>query len=282
MPELDNRKKLPFLFLLMEFAPVNTTGNFRHLKFIKYLDRLSIQPIVVTFKEEEASNYFDARIDNDLLAELPADTIIYRVPCNDKKKFFIQKIADFVTIYFSIKDSLAERWKPHLFAALDEIIKKHQPKGIVTSLPPFSSGLLAQEVSKKYKLPLVLDMRDLWALFGSGPASSYIHYALMIREERKIFKHAAAVICVTPQMITAITSVHPSINPEKFHLVTNGFDSELDTFQDIELPPGKEKIVIGYVGSFYYEPKVEEKGIAYAGVCARKTRLALPEPLLFF
>jgi glycosyltransferase involved in cell wall biosynthesis len=254
MPDQSNGAPIPVLFLLMEFAPVNTTGNFRHLKFVKYLGQYAIQPIVVTFIEEEGSRFFDAKIDQELLQQLPADTIIYRIHCRDRRKFFVQKVADFLTIYFSIKDSLAARWKPYLFKELGGIISKHQPKAIVTSLPPFSSGLLAQEVSKKYGLPLVLDMRDLWALFGSGPSPSYIHYSLMIREERKIFKDAAAIICVTPQMISAITKAHTSLDKRKIHLIPNGFDKELEQLEDIYLAGGKQKVVIGYVGAFYYNP----------------------------
>ncbi len=58
---------IPVLFLAMEFAPVNTTGNYRSLKFVKYLNQFGIDPIVITLKQDEAADFFKAKIDYDLL-----------------------------------------------------------------------------------------------------------------------------------------------------------------------------------------------------------------------
>ena len=127
-----------------------------------------------------------------------------------------------------------------------------------TSLPPFSSGLLAVEVSKKFNLPLIVDMRDLWAMFGSSPLPTYVHYKLMINEERKIFEHATAILGVTPQLIDTIKKTHPSVDPKKFHLIPNGFDRQLGEPEAFRFDPNKEKIVIGYVGAFYFVPEQRE------------------------
>ena len=205
-----DQPKIPVLFLFMEFAPVNTTGNFRGLKFIKYISQYNIQPIVVTFIEEEGAKYFNAKIDTKLLSDIPGDCILYRIHCSDRSKFIIQKLADFMTIYFSIKDSLAKRWKSDLFKGLVDIMEKHKPKMLVTSLPPFSSGKLAMQISKKFRIPYILDMRDLWAHFGHGPLPSYFHYKLTIREENIIFRNASAIIGVTPQLIN-IAPIGPCI-----------------------------------------------------------------------
>jgi hypothetical protein len=245
---------MSILFLLMEFAPVNTTGNFRWLKFIKYINEFNIQPIIITFKEDEGAEYFKSKIDYSLLNDLPTDTIIYRIHCSDNKKYFFKRIQEFISIYFSIKDSLAKRWKPYLFKEIGAIIDKHHPQFIVTSLPPFSSGLLALDISKKFNIPLILDLRDLWALFGSGPVSSRIHYGLTLKEENKIFSYAKAIIGVTPQMINLLQKSHPNVEKNKFHLIPNGFDKEPNQIRDFSFKSKKDIIIIGYVGSFYYEP----------------------------
>jgi glycosyltransferase involved in cell wall biosynthesis len=242
----------------MEFAPVNTTGNFRSLKFIKYIGNFGIRPIIVSFIPEEAAKIFNAKIDKELLTELSHETIIYRVPCDDIKTHSFERITDFIEIYFSIKDSLAKRWKAHVFEKIGDIIEKHQPKILYTSLPPFSSGMLTAEISKKFKIPFILDMRDLWSHLGFGPFGSIFHYWLTLREERNLYRQAAAVIGVTPQMIETFHRLNPGLNPEKFHLISNGFDSDLNAVQSFEFCPHPGKIVIGYIGSFYYEPKRRE------------------------
>jgi len=255
---LNREAKIPVLFLVMEFAPVNTTGNFRTLKFIKHLGKQGIQSIVVTFVEEEAAKYFNAKLDESLLSDLPGDCIIYRIHCDDKTRFQHSRLGEFLMIYFSIKDSLAKRWRPHLMPEIGDIMQRHQPQVIFTSLPPYSAGLLSVELSKKFKIPLVVDMRDLWALFGVGPLGSRIHYWLTLQEERKIFKHASAVLAVTPQMIKTILRVHSGLDTRKFHYISNGFDGELSAEGKFVFPGGKRKITIGYVGSFYFDPSKRE------------------------
>ncbi|HYC29185.1 MAG TPA: hypothetical protein VEB42_10220 [Chitinophagaceae bacterium] len=252
---MERNVKIPVLFVLMEFAPVNTTGNFRSLKFIKYLTRFGVQPIIVTFREEEGAKYFNTHTDPALLNELPPEAIIYRVHCDELKTLVKGKLGDFLSVYFSIKDSLADRWRPYLFKELDAIVNKHKPRLLYTSLPPYSSGMLSVEISRKYNLPLIIDMRDLWALFGQAPIPTYLHFNLMIREERKIFEHATAIIGVTPQEIDSIKTAHPSVNGNKFHLIPNGFDKDVTTLSPFTFEGGKEKIVIGYVGAFYFQPE---------------------------
>jgi hypothetical protein len=48
--------------------------------------------------------------------------------------------------------------------------------------------------------------------------------------------------------------VHPSVNKNKFSVITNGYDGEL-AWNQLHRIPETGKIRIGYVGSFYYSPK---------------------------
>lgn len=247
--------KKTVLFILMEFPPVNTTGNYRSLKFIKYLGNYGIDPIVVTFLESEAASYFKTNINSELLEELPENCKVYRVHCKSESKSILpRKYADFLRIYFSIKDSFARRWSPFLFGEIADIIKRHQPSVVYTSLPPFSSGLLTKKIADKHHLPYVLDMRDLWSDWGIGPKASRIHYWLTKYEEHRIFKGAEKILAVTPQMIEILKNKNPSIQPNKFRLIYNGFDFSLDELTPFRFEAGKKKVLIGYMGSFYYEP----------------------------
>ena len=212
------------LFLVMEFAPVNTTGNFRSLKFVKYLKSFGINPIVITLKANEASSIFQAGINNDLLNDIPDGTHIYRIKCNVPVRKY-NKLGEFIHIYFSLVDDIANSWKKNLMEELEPIMQLHQPQIIYTSLPPFSSGLLACDIAKKYAIPLVIDMRDLWAYWGSNPNGSFIHFALKKMMERKVFKKADKIIAVTPQLIKIFKYSHPDINSNKFEWIPNGYDT---------------------------------------------------------
>ncbi|HAN39758.1 MAG TPA: hypothetical protein DCQ29_12710 [Chitinophagaceae bacterium] len=239
----------------MEFAPVNTTGNFRTLKFVKYISSFAIEPVIVTLKVEQASTFFNAPIDDSLLKEIPSDINIYRIPCKSNSDAPFGKLSDFINIFFSIKDSLGKRWWPFLKTAIGPIIEKHQPAAIYTSLPPFSTGGLAVKISKKFNLPLILDMRDLWLHWCIGPHKSWIHYFLTKKAEERIFKQAKAIVVVTPQMKSIITKSHASLSENKVHYIPNGFDMSLEKIIPFSFNSRTSEVIIGYVGSFYYDPK---------------------------
>jgi glycosyltransferase involved in cell wall biosynthesis len=249
---------IPVLFLAMEFAPVNTTGNYRSLKFVKYLRTFGIEPVVITFKEEEAASFFNAKIDKGLLNDIPSGTAIYRVHCGDGKKYYKNRFRRFTTIFFSIKDNFAVRWKKYLFKELGSIIERHNPRAIFTSLPPFSSGMLSVEISRIYNIPLITDMRDAWAMWGYAPFATRVHFGLTIAEEAKIFKHSAAIIGVTPQIIRNFKRSHPQIDASKFHYIPNGFDGEMQTHSSFDFPSNPARIRIGYVGTLYYNAETRE------------------------
>lgn len=252
------------LFLIAEFAPVNTSGNFRSLKFVKYLPATGINPVVVTLPIEEAAKRFSAKIDNDLLKDVPESVTIYRIRTNFKYEVRKSKFRNFVRIFFRLVDEIGKDWKDNLLSSMEEIINKHKIEAVFTSLPPFSMGLLARTVAKKYKLPLLVDMRDLWSHWGSDPHPSYIHFLLAKHLERKVFKDASLVFCVTPQLASIFHKTHPRINEHKFKVLTNGFDMELEAIDNKkENNREKEKFIIGYTGSFYYKPMLIQpfKGI---------------------
>ena len=246
--------RIPVLFLTMEFAPVNTTGNFRALKFVKYLREFGYEPVVVTFKEDEGATYFNAKLDHGLLKEIPDDLSVYRIHCDDGKRFYKNRLRSFMTIYFSIKDTFARRWRKHLFREIGTIVGKHKPQMIFTTLPPFSSGMLAVELKRMFNLPLIVDMRDFWAMWGSTPFGSKLHFSLTKQEERTIFTEAAAVIGVTPQLVSTFRKTHPDIPLDRFHLIPNGFDKVISEDNTYEYVSKKPVTVIGYVGAFYYYP----------------------------
>lgn len=234
---------------------MNTTGNFRPLKFVKHLPAMGILPIVVTFKAEQGARYFNAALDPSLLNELPQQVPVYRIDC-DEPKIYRSKVMNFLRFYFSIHDSFAVRWKRNLLSQLPSIVHRHRPKLVFTTLPPFSSGGLAVDIADRFNLPLVIDMRDLYSKWGSSPSRSRVHFWLANLDERRLFSKAKVIVAATPQLSSIFKSSHPKINEEKFYHIPNGFDVNVDAIKDFYFQPHRKKVVIGYVGSFYYEPEL--------------------------
>ncbi len=213
---------------------------------------MGINPIVITLPTEMAAKIFNATIDEGLRQQVPDSVSVYRIECKaielSKNKF-----ANFARIFFNPTDRIANAWGSNLTDKIEQIITEYRPKAIYTSLPPFSCGNLVKKIAGRFKIPFVLDMRDLFAFWSSQPNISYFQFLLKLKMERSLFKAAYKVIGVTPQMIKKFTMTHPGININKFVLIPNGADYKFSSAA-FESGAGKNKFIIGYVGSFYYDP----------------------------
>ena len=130
-------------------------------------------------------------------------------------KYYTNNIRRFLTIYFSTKDKIAEAWEKGVMNNIQGIIDKHKPEAILATLPPFSTGSLAVNISKTFNLPLIIDMRDGWSKWCLAPYGSWLHYYFTYREEKKLFKRADVITTVTDQLADIFRDSHNEINSGK-------------------------------------------------------------------
>ena len=154
--------------------------------------------------------------------------------------------------YINIVDDIFKRWKPYLFQELDKLINDGA-KSIIITAPPFSLARLGLMLKKKYhSVHIIMDMRDAWTNWNIAPYASWLHYYLTSRLERKVFEAASYILGTSKVTISDFQADHPHIDPSKFLFVPNSFDHYQGTKSK-----KNERIKIGYVGSFYYEPSRE-------------------------
>ena len=103
---------------------------------------------------------------------------------------------------------------------------------------------------------MVIDFRDERSLNKSIPFSTFMHYLYAFYTENYVFRNAAKISVVTPQLLEIFRRIHAKVDPNKFYLITNGLDfEEYDSIQFESLPNnGVDKFIIGYSGSYYYDP----------------------------
>ncbi len=245
------------LFFAYEFPPVQTTGSIRPAKFVKYLRDFGYNPIVITTDIESGIRTFKtAKIDYSLLEEIPKDIVIIRIPTSNFDSIYKSKFKSFVHHYFSVSDHIKNYWGKNVTKQIDSIIKQYQPVLMYATAPPFGVASIAANVSKKYNIPLVMDMRDHWALWGTSAYISWFHYYFTHKEEKRVFNIASSIVSVTSQVINDFITYHPEINKTKFNVIPNGFEqSEIDFNNPVVSNNNKEKIIIGYMGEFYYNPE---------------------------
>jgi len=241
------------IFISYELPPFKSGGVYRNVAFLKYLKEFGITPIVVTLsKKSIQTNYPGFVIKDDFGDTILAEHKVYEVDSTLKFNHG-NSIFNFLDYYFHPNGREAKYWKDNFFVTIDEVMKKHKPAYIFVTAPPFSIVSLAINASKKYKLPMILDLRDAWSNWVVTPYGSIFHYWYKKRTEKKALENAHKVITTSLQTESDLITSHQSIHPEKFRYIPNGFETITGVW-NTENKSGSGKIRIGYVGSFYYDP----------------------------
>lgn len=244
---------LKVLFISFEFNPVQTTGNFRASKFAKYLKHFGIEPIVLCGEEQSILQYYKGGKVNPILnKEMPEDLLVYRVPFKRKYNPTF-KYSQF--LFYS--DPVSTYWKKNAKKKADEIISLHKDiKAIFVTLPPYSVNEVAYELSVKYRLPLIVDLRDAWSNQGQFPYFTRFHYLINRFYEKRLLSHACLVISVTKGLEEIYFKSNSLLDKSKFKVIYNSYDNHTLNPNDIYTTcPVQEnqKFIIAYIGAFYYE-----------------------------
>jgi glycosyltransferase involved in cell wall biosynthesis len=242
------------LYIAYQFPPLNVGGSARPARFVKNLHKYGVKTTVVTLAAESLVNVHpNAKIDSNLFDNHHKNFDVLEVPSTYKIHRKKNKIKNFVDIFFSkYKGNEHKFWAKNYHSIVDEWLKQNAVQAIVVTAPPFSILPLAVATSKKHNIPLVVDMRDHWTLWVLAPYSSYYNYIASKLAENSVFKHAKKIIATSKVTQEDFIKFHPNVNPEKFKYIPNGFEEMID-YEDIIFKPS-QGIVIGYVGSFYYNP----------------------------
>lgn len=255
---------IEILYIAYQFAPLNTGGSLRPLKFVKYFKEFGINPTVCTLDPRSYADVYERfHIDGSLTGEIPSDIDIRAIPSENIHKKQSNRIVRFFEIYFNmLSGSEGAYWKKYFYPALDQIVKEKKPKLILVTAPPFSVIKLAVNVARKYDLPLILCMRDSMTMWVDRPYGSYFHFLATKRLELSYLKFADAVVTVTPQLINDWRSIHGNKLNDNFNLIHNGLDRDIESLYngktELQINAAKDRIIIGYVGSFYYHPSVRD------------------------
>jgi|GEM_PF-851382 len=248
------------LFIAVEFPPYQSPGVFRTLYFTKYMESFGIKPIVLTVDPDANIERFNKNYNPHLLKLLGSETVVIRTKLEDtsySKNNLYRKIQQ----YFKVQDRIARFWEESLFKKLPEVMSKYNPKVVISSLPFFSQAGLAIKISKEYKLPLIFDLRDNWSKWCISPYASYFHYLSVLHNEKKAIENASSVITVTEELKQIYLETNKKIDSNKIKVIPNGYEDGLKfkktiDFKGISDVNTQQKIIIAYVGSYYYNPQM--------------------------
>jgi len=246
---------MKILYIALEFAPVQTTGAFRSIEFVRRLPEHGITPCVVTLRPEDGMRIFSAPLNAELLNGLPEDAS--RLELSDAKAVDPQSetpLASLFRLYTNLDDSFFYRFRGSLDAHMRARKLTETIDAVVASAPPFGATKLGMLAASRLNCPLILDMRDSWAELGFAPSPTSLHYRAKRRDESLAFGAAARVVTVTQRLAEVFRSAHPSLSRQRFDVVANGFPGHEFEGHTIKAC-SKEVVEVAYVGSFYFSPE---------------------------
>lgn len=250
------------LIITYHFAPYGGGGVIRIHNFVKYLPLTGYLPIVLTAREEYYENTYRTP---DLLKELNREIPIFRTRCLEPARWgFKDKIygvtkrkgLDNITLLLSkhlLKPWLIPdrniTWLPSALSEGLKIINSEKIDLIFSTSPPFTSNLIAYLLSKRTRIPYIIDYRDDWV--GNPLYSSRFPLKRRLEKtlEKMMVSGSSRVICASAASVSLFKAKYPDIKEEKFVLIRNGFDPEYFEAKNQGAQKRMEKIKLVYTGS---------------------------------
>lgn len=222
------------------FPPDASSGTFRTLKFVKYLQQFGWECVVVSVDPKYEP--LEPK-DETLLRQIPASAVVIRTRAWSRSKLArgLWKRIGFPDRYLG--------WFPFALWHGWRAVKKYRPDVVYTTAPPFTGSLAGYVLSKLTGKPLVSDFRDPWV--GDHYIRNYSPMRLRWARwlERTTFARSARVINISEGLSSRARERAPQLPGERFAVITNGFDP--DDFDKLPARVANGEFRITYTGCFY-------------------------------
>jgi glycosyltransferase involved in cell wall biosynthesis len=120
-------------------------------------------------------------------------------------------------------DGYAGWYLPGLLIGLWAVLRR-QPRVIFSTSPPATAHLIGRDLARLTGLPWVADFRDPWTLQLPAAQRAGRKGRWSARLEAGVLKRARLVVCNTDALAAGLREAYPYLPPDRFVVVTNGFD----------------------------------------------------------
>ena len=278
-PPVRSNLRQYWLSVAYAFPPINRSGTFRTLGFVKHLHWLGWDATVLTVPPGSEP------VDDALLPQVPPSAEVIRVPWTDliarakrmwpggssqshrptgsAGAFGSDTVApdtpaepmsgpawrEWISRVLTTPDSRVGWITPALREGLNAI-RRRRPEVIYSTSPYMSAHLIALRLSRRAKIPWVADFRDPW---GGNPFRDLGFKCIRRWDhwlERLVLKNATQVVVNTPTMLEHLRQRFPFLD-DKSSVILNGFDGDLLA----EIEPirigSHDDFVLTHCGQFY-------------------------------
>ncbi len=252
------------------FPPLSGGGVHRPLQFVRHLVRRGLRVSVVTAVPRAGD-----RLDEELLASVPAEVRIVRVPLLDPFRAWgwlkglrgsangavAERAASppsagarvRVCDLLSEAIALPDRWLPWIPLATARAalaLRGDEPDLVFSTSPPHSMHLVGRALAGLFGCPLVIDFRDPWM---GNPFRRYATPLLRRIDaalEQRVVEAAAQVVLNTPALERQFKARYDGFT--RARTIPNGFDPE--AFAHLPPPAGRapgQLVEIAHFGQLY-------------------------------
>jgi glycosyltransferase involved in cell wall biosynthesis len=241
------------LFLSYLFPPRGGAGVQRSLKFAKYLPQYHWRPLIVAnggIAEDKVTRIQDPT----LLRDLPGDTVVRYTSLTDRERRRYHGGPARVRRRLAATDPMGWWVEPAVRTALD-LAREHKPEAIFVTMSPFTAAEAGIRLKEILKLPLILDLRDPWALDETKIYPTRLHARWDWTAMRRALSAADLVIMNTPESAKAAVEAFPLPPTTRVVSLTNGFDADDFTRASTAnvQPAPRDVLRIVHTGMFHSE-----------------------------
>ncbi len=226
------------LMIAFNFPPSTTAGVHRTLRFAKYLPENHCIPTILTRNAEVEPG------GAELLQQVPESVCVWRVGRSSESTSEPAANVSQPKPALSLKRRV-KRWLKPFWELATETPDQHiqwsrlagnyalarfaeqQFDVVYTTGPPHSTHLAGFRIHKKTGIPWIADFRDPWARRPWVKARNPIGQKFLKHFESRVAHHATMLILNNDASEADFRAAYPTLAPEKFHSLPNGFDPEL-------------------------------------------------------
>jgi glycosyltransferase involved in cell wall biosynthesis len=255
----DSGARLPktVLYLAYFFPPRGGAAVQRSLKFARYLPDFGWRPIVVANGGANGDNATKVQ-DPTLLTELPRDAVVQYTTLTERERRRYNRAQKKWRQRLNVTDPM-HWWVEPAIRLGTQMATQHKPNVIVVTMSPFTSARAGLELKRRTGLPLVLDLRDPWALDETRIYPTRWHAGRDWAAMSRALAAADLVIMNTPQSAVAVAEEFgrqiqglDDGSPGKVISITNGYDAS-DFGQGVQPPAPRDVLRIVHTGMFHTE-----------------------------
>lgn len=211
------------LILAYFYPPIGGGGVQRTVKFVKYLPEFGYEPVVITGTGTESEFPEDTELEKEV-----SGVCRYDIQFSKSEKLLGSYLRGSIGRWTNTSMLC---WLKAAGRTLEVVIEKEKPDILFVTTSPFPAAKVIGEVSRRFGIPYVLDMRDPWALDPITRYPTKMHYYLNLMDMRRACRRASAVIMNTPGALNAAVNAFRDIEQDKMFCITNGWD-----YRDFQTP----------------------------------------------